>query len=332
LPRTLSESEILLRVDDLGVTYRAGKSDLPVARNLSFEIYPGEVVGLLGESGSGKTTTALGLLKLLPMSAALKGHARFRGVELMEASEATLQRIRGAQISFVPQEPLLSLNPVIRVIDQVSAVVRAHTRLTGGECRQKARAVLEQVGLDTERLHRSYPHQLSGGQRQRVLIAQAIVCRPSLVIADEPTGSLDAESEQAILVLLRSLVDQLGASLMLITHDPRILAAIADRVMVMYAGKIVESGRRAEVLEAPLHPYTRGLLQCVLDKPEGGGKPRDRHLPAIEGGLPDFGEIPPGCPFEPRCHDRLPCCREAEPAAVLSGSQQIACFLYGRRQ
>jgi peptide/nickel transport system ATP-binding protein len=332
LPRTLSESEILLRVDDLAVTYRAGKSHLPVARNLSFEIHAGEAVGLLGESGSGKTTTALALLSLLPTSAVSKGSARFRGVELMEASEATLQKIRGARISFVPQEPLLSLNPVIRAIDQVSAVLRAHTCLTHRECRHRARAALEQAGLDTERLHRSYPHQLSGGQRQRVLIAQAIVCRPSLVIADEPTGSLDEESEQAILALLRSLVDQLGASLLLITHDPRILAAVADRVMVMYAGRIVESGPKAEVLETPLHPYTRGLLQCIPDTPEAGRKPGDRHVPAIEGSLPDFNSLPPGCPFEPRCQDKLPCCREAVPAAVVSGSQQIACFLYGRPQ
>jgi len=319
-------------VDDLSVTYRAGETYLPVARNLSFAIHPGEVVGLLGESGSGKTTTALALLRLLPKSAALKGRARFRGVELMEASEATLQKIRGAQISFVPQEPLLSLNPVIRVIHQVSAVVRAHTRLTGRQCRDKAGAALEQVGLASERLHRSYPHQLSGGQRQRVLIAQAIVSRPSLVIADEPTGSLDRESEQAILALLRSLVDQLGASLLLITHDPSILAAVADRVMVMYAGRIVESGPQAEVLEAPLHPYTRGLLECLLDTAQAGRTPDDRHVRAIEGSLPDFSSLPPGCAFEPRCQDRLPCCREADPVTVLSGAQQIACFLYGLPQ
>jgi oligopeptide/dipeptide ABC transporter ATP-binding protein len=284
---------------------------------------------LLGESGGGKTTAILAMLGLLPPGSVLEGSFRFRGLELIGAPEETLRGIRGASISYIPQEPLLSLNPVIRVIDQVALVVRAHERLSAVECRLRARVALEQTGLDGSHLHNSYAHQLSGGQRQRVVIAQAIVNHPSLVIADEPTGSLDAPSAREILSLLLGFVRQMGASLLLITHDPSVAGYIADRVMVMYAGRIVEEGPTSQILRSPLHPYTRGLLRCVLDPPKANASSRDRRVTAIQGSPPDFRQLPSGCAFHPRCPDRMLSCAEAEPAAVWSGSRQVSCLLYG---
>ncbi len=285
---------------------------------------------MLGESGCGKTTAVLAMLGLMPATATVEGSVRLRGSELIGAPEERLKRIRGAQISFIPQEPLLSLNPVIRAIDQVVRVIRAHQRLGVVQCREQARAALEQAGLGGSQLQSAYPHQLSGGQRQRVLVAQAIVCRPSLVIADEPTGSLDAVSAQEILSLLHGLVRQLGTSLLLITHDPCVLASIADRAAVMYSGHIVEEGPTADVLCSPLHPYTRGLLNCLLDPPQSSVGRSDRHVAAISGTPPDFHQLPRGCTFEPRCPDRMRECSEAEPVMITSGSHQVRCLLYGQ--
>lgn len=316
-------------MEGLTAAYPFKERHVSVVRELSLTIRPGEVVGLLGESGCGKTTATLAMLGLLPPEAVVEGSVRFRGLELGGASEQILQGIRGAQISFILQEPSSSLNPVIRVIDQVAHVVRAHQRCGSTECRNRARAALQQAGLDTGASHAAYPHQLSGGQRQRVLIAQAIVCRPSLVIADEPTGSLDAVSAREILSLLHGVVRQSGTSLLLITHDPCVLASIADRALVMYAGRIVEEGPANHVLHFPMHPYTRGLLRCLLQPPNGHAGARDRHVPAIQGAPPDFQQLPHGCTFQPRCTDRLARCQEAEPLDVSSGSRRVSCFLYG---
>ena len=258
-----SNPDALLRVQNLNAAYAAGSGHLRVVRDWSWSLARGEVGGILGESGAGKTTSALAILGLLPRGAVVSGSAWFQGVELIGATESRLQKIRGAQISLIQQEPLLSLNPVIRGIDQVKEVLRAHGGAAAAERKQRARSALQRAGLIDESLHHAYPHQLSGGQRQRVAIAQAIVCGPSLVIADEPTGALDAVSTLEILQLLRNLVHELNASLILITHDPRLIAAIANRVLVVCAGSIVESGPAREVLARPLHPYTQALLRCL---------------------------------------------------------------------
>ena len=258
-----SSPGVLLHIQNLSAAYAAESGHLRVVRDWSMSLARGEVAGILGESGSGKTTSALAILGLLPRGAAVSGSVCFQGVELIGATESTLQKIRGAQISLIQQEPLLSLNPVIRVIDQVAEVLRAHGMARAAERKQRARSALQRVGLADESLHNAYPHQLSGGQRQRVAIAQAIVCGPSLVIADEPTGALDAVSTLEILQLLRSLVRELNASLILITHDPRLAAAIADRILIVNAGSIVETGPAREVLARPLHPYTQALLRCL---------------------------------------------------------------------
>ncbi len=304
----------LLQTDRLTVSFRLDRGDMSVLRNINFSIQRGEIVGLLGESGCGKTTAALSILGLQPSDAIVRGSVRFLGRELVGAPEQVLNEVRGAKISLVWQEPSLSLNPVLRVVDQVEQVLRAHQQQSAAERRDRARAALEDVGLDNERLQTSYPHQLSGGQRQRVLIAQATVCGPSLIIADEPTGSLDTVSANAILGLLRDLVRRLNASLLLITHDPRLLAAVADRIVIMYAGSIVESGPAAEVLQTPSHPYAKALLSYT----------------AIEGVSPDFRALPLGCTFSPRCKQRIPACTEAEPLLAAVGSREVRCILHAR--
>ena len=259
----------LLHIQSLSAAYRVEGGYLPAVRNWNLLLGRGEVLGLLGESGCGKTTAALALMGLLPASAQVSGSVRFQGMELIGAGEAELEKIRGAQISFIPQEPLLSLNPVIRVVDQVAEVLRAHRRLSAAEYQDRARIALEHAGLKARDLQQAYPHQLSGGQRQRVLIAQAIVCGPALVIADEPTSALDPVSTREIVTLLLSLVRGLNASLVLITHDPRILSATADRVIVMHDGTIVEAGPAQEVLRSVRSPI-RGL-PVPADKPTDAG-------------------------------------------------------------
>ncbi len=266
-----SSPGVLLHIQNLSAAYAAESGLLRVVRDWSMSLARGEVAGILGESGSGKTTSALAILGLLPRGAAVNGSVCFQGVELIGATESTLQKIRGAQISLIQQEPSLSLNPVIRVIDQVAEVLRAHGMTRAAERKQRAGSALQRVGLADESLHNAYPHQLSGGQRQRVSIAQAIVCGPSLVIADEPTGALDAVSTLEILQLLRSLVRELNASLILITHDPRLAAAIADRILIVNAGSIVETGPAREVLARPVHPYTQALLRCLRGPLQGPG-------------------------------------------------------------
>jgi oligopeptide/dipeptide ABC transporter ATP-binding protein len=319
----------LLSVEKLNAAYSTEGGCPPVVRQWSMSIARGQVVGILGESGCGKTTSALALLSLLPGGATVSGSAKFKDIELIGANEPTLQRIRGAQISLIPQEPLLSLNPVIRVSDQVLEVLRAHSQLPASERRQRARNALEQAGLPEEALQNAYPHQLSGGQRQRVLIAQAIVCGPSLVIADEPTGSLDAASALEILQLLHHLVRQLNASLILITHDPRLASVIADRVLIMYAGSVIEAGPARDVLTSPLHPYTQALLGCLRDPGLNASATGDRHVTAIAGAPPDFRSLPVGCAFAPRCQRRMDSCLQIDPPLSAVGSRDVRCLLYG---
>ncbi|HEX5227468.1 MAG TPA: ATP-binding cassette domain-containing protein [Bryobacteraceae bacterium] len=236
-----SNEEPVLAVEQLSVTYRNAGGDVPVLRNWCLRIAPGEAVGVMGPSGAGKTTFALALLGLLPPSAVVQGSACFEGVELIGAPEPTLQRIRGARIALIHQEPGLSLSPVMRAVDQVAEVLRAHGFQRGGEAKKQARSALEQAGLADETLQNAYPHQLSGGQRQRVVIAQAIVCRPSLLIADEPTSALDAVATVETLELLRGIVRSLNAALILISHDPHVLSFATDRVLMIQAGSITEA-------------------------------------------------------------------------------------------
>lgn len=251
----------LLDIEDLTVTYRlSDKGRVRALDHVSFALAPGEAVGILGESGCGKSTLARTILGLLPRGADVSGAIRFRGSELVGLDEAGLQRIRGAEMALIPQEPALALSPVLRAGEQLADVLRAHTDMSRRQCRWQARTLLTQVGLlDAAHIADSYPHQLSGGQRQRVVIAQAIACRPMLLIADEPTTSLDTITQAEILKLLSQLRRQHGMALIAISHDAAVLAELVDRLVVMRAGRIIEDGTVDQVLTSPASEYTRGL-------------------------------------------------------------------------
>ncbi len=332
MPNSLSfsPSEPLLRVRDLAVRFAAGDgSAVTVVEDASFDLAAGEVVGILGESGSGKTTLALALLGLLPPGGrTIRGQVVLeeRG-DLLRIGERRLAAIRGDEISMVFQEPGLSLSPCLRAGAQVADVVRAHRRWSRRRCRRRALTLLEQVGFERPvEIYDAYPHQLSGGQRQRVVIAQALSCEPRVLIADEPTAALDATTQARIVALLRRLKERLGLALVFISHDAALLASLADRLLVMYAGQIVEVGSREQVCREPAHPYARELLRCapgpVRAEP---GTP----LPVIPGAAPDPARWPSGCRFEPRCEDRLPECRRRQPPMLApAADRSVRCLKY----
>jgi oligopeptide/dipeptide ABC transporter ATP-binding protein len=286
---------------------------LPAVREVSFSLAQGEALGLVGESGSGKSVSSLAILRLLPPQARMRGQVLFEGRDLLSLSENEMREVRGAGISMIFQEPMTALNPVMRVGDQVAEAIAAHGRVEKGEAWRRAVQALAEVAIpDPERRARDYPHQLSGGQRQRVMIAMAIVNRPKLLIADEPTTALDVTIQAQILELLKDLRERLGLAMLFISHDLAVVSQVAARVAVMYAGTIVEMGRSAEVFSAAAHPYTRGLLQAVPTLQSERGKP----LRTIEGTVPALTAQPPGCAFEPRCDLRMPKCSEALPPLV----------------
>jgi oligopeptide/dipeptide ABC transporter ATP-binding protein len=320
----------LLEVRDLAVEYRPPRG-APVAavRGVSLDVDAGEAVGLLGESGCGKTTLLLAILGLLPDSArVVAGSIRFRGEELLALSGSELRRVRGAKLSIVFQDPDLALNPVRRVGSQIAEVVRAHRDQSARRCREDALDTLAEVGFDEPvRIYHAYPHELSGGQRQRVVIAQALACRPSLLVADEPTASLDSTTQAELRALLAHLQARFDLGMLVASHDLRALAALAGRVLVMYAGALVEAGTPAQVFGDPLHPYTRGLSRA-FPRPAAAGAPR--RIEAIPGAPPDAARLPPGCAFEPRCADRVRSCAERPPTEVEpSPGRRVRCVLHG---
>jgi oligopeptide/dipeptide ABC transporter ATP-binding protein len=295
---------------------------------LDLDIFKGEITGILGESGSGKSTLAATLVRLVPPRAECSGSLLFDGNNLLAAGESEVRRIRGAKVALIPQDPAISLNPVIRVGDQISEVLRAHFRFTRKERKLRVEGALAEVGFDdAERIAGSYPHQLSGGQRQRIVIAQAIACRPSLIVADEPTSKLDSQLQDQIIDLLRDIVRRHATALLLITHDPTILAGLADRIVVMYAGRIVEQGPAEDILRRPLHPYTHALVRLANTQVDRTRIPR---LPFIPGEIPDPTQIQPGCRFEPRCSERMDVCAVRDPQAFSAESSRlVSCFKYG---
>ena len=257
----LGTADAVLLVQNLTVRFRAPSVEVVAVDNASFNVSPGDVVGVLGGSGSGKTTLGSAIVGLLPPGGSVTGGSvRFAGQELIGLSDRKLQAIRGADISTVFQEPRIALNPVLRVGVQVAEVIRAHHAWNSSKCRDEALAILTEVRLDAEKIYAAFPHELSGGQCQRVAIAQALACRPQLVIADEPTSSLDTTVQADILALLSELRERHHIAFLLITHNPAILAKFADRILIMQSGKIVEQGEAADVLDRPSHPYTKMLL------------------------------------------------------------------------
>jgi oligopeptide/dipeptide ABC transporter ATP-binding protein len=286
-------------------------------RDLSLSIAPGEVLGLVGESGSGKSITSLAIMRLLPPQARVSGEILFSedGVarNLITLDDDTMRRLRGSRIAMIFQEPMTALNPVMRVGDQIAEAVGAHNALSKKEAWQRAVDAMNDVAIpDAARRARDYPHQLSGGMRQRIMIAMAIVNRPQLLIADEPTTALDVTIQAQILDLLAELRTKFGLAMLFISHDLAVVSQIADRVAVMYSGSLVELGARGDIFRAPAHPYTRGLLHAVPDLKTDRARP----LQTIEGTVPALHAMPPGCSFEPRCEFRVPECARDLPALV----------------
>jgi peptide/nickel transport system ATP-binding protein len=300
---------------------------LPAVRDLSFSIDSGEVLGLVGESGSGKSITSLAIMRLLPGQARVSGDIFFAdngaARNLAALSDDSMRQLRGSQIAMIFQEPMTALNPVMRVGDQIAEAVRAHGSRSRGEAGKLAVQAMVDVAIpEPDRRARDYPHQLSGGMRQRIMIAMAIVNRPQLLIADEPTTALDVTIQAQILELLDDLRAKFGLAMLFISHDLAVVSQVADRVAVMYAGNLVELGTRQEIFQAPAHPYTRGLLKAVPDlKTE-----RNRPLQTIEGTVPPLHAMPAGCAFEPRCGFRVPACARALPPLVeVSPEHQARC-------
>ncbi len=301
----------LLTVRNLTIDFPAGNAWNSAVRDLSFCIDSGETLGLVGESGSGKSLTSLAILRLLPPQARLSGDIAFDKHSLLSLSPDELRQVRGSAISMIFQEPMTALNPVLRVGDQVAEAVLAHAPKTRKSVAwQRAVASLQEVGIvDPEKRARDYPHQLSGGMRQRVMIAMAIVNRPRLLIADEPTTALDVTIQAQILELLNELRRRHGLAMLFISHDLAVVSQISDRVAVMYAGQVVETGTAAEVFRTPTHPYTRGLMNSLPTLRTDRAQP----LRTIEGTVPSFAALPKGCGFEPRCRWREPECSHLLP-------------------
>lgn len=323
----------LLRVSGLTVWYSDGTHVCSSAIvDMSFELQKGEILGVVGESGAGKSTLLASILNLLPPGGTIrKGSIWFAGQNILDMTPRELDSIRGRHIALINQEPSVALHPTKRVRDQVAEVLAAHTSGSKKMRGEKVHQVLTDLFLeDIERIGSAYPHQLSGGQRQRVLIAMALVCEPSLILADEPTASVDCATQREILSLFGELRHKFNTAVILITHNPMLLAGLADRVLVLYAGRLAEVGPVEDVLRTPRHPYTRALLRCALPPVDlSTDLNRKVKLYAIPGESPRTGSFLQGCQFEPRCSERSEGCRRREPIPVLvNDNHAVSCFKY----
>ena len=315
----------LLEVDDLSVSFRTDDGPVQAVDQVSFGVAEREVVALVGESGCGKSVTAMSVTRLLPSNASVTGRVLFGGADLLRMPIGELRRVRGKEIAYVFQEPMTALNPSFTVGFQVQETLRHHEGMSRSDARQRAVELLDLVGIPAaERRMNEYSHQMSGGMRQRVMIAMAIACGPRLLIADEPTTALDVTVQAAILDVLRTLRERLGMALVLITHDLGVVADVADRVVVMYAGRKVEEAPVLDLFRAPQHPYTIGLLGA-LPVPVKGRMPE--RLREIRGIVPSLGAPLPSCAFAPRCPRASAECRErVPPLEPLAPSHLAACF------
>ena len=318
---------MLLDIRNLRVEFPGSPRPVAAVRDVSFGVPRGGVLGLVGESGSGKSVTSLAIMQLLPPVASVSGEIRFeidkQERNLLGLNAEEMRTLRGSPVSMIFQEPMTALNPVMRVGDQIAEAVQAHNKVSKKEARDRAVEALNEVAIqDAPRRAFDYPHQLSGGMRQRVMIAMAIVNRPELLIADEPTTALDVTVQAQILDLLAHLREKFGLAMLFISHDLAVVSHVADQVAVMYAGSIVELGSRVEIFRAPAHPYTRGLLKAAPTLASNRQKP----LHTIEGTVPPLSALPPGCPFEPRCNLRVEdCSRELPPLLEVSHGHWARC-------
>jgi peptide/nickel transport system ATP-binding protein len=315
----------LLEVADLSVRFDTDSGTVHAVDKMSFTLAEREVLGIVGESGCGKSVTAMSLLRLLPETASISGRATFDGNDLLGASSRRLRRIRGNEIGFVFQEPMTSLNPVFTVGRQITETLRTHRGLSRPAARKRAIELLDLVHIPApERRVREYPHQLSGGMRQRVMIAMAVSCDPKILIADEPTTALDVTIQAGILDLMRELRERLGTAIILITHNLGVVADIADRVVVMYAGRKAEEAPVHELFARPQHPYTIGLLGAI---PLPGAASKQDRLQEIPGRVPALAELPDHCAFAPRCPRADDLTRsEVPPLRAVGPGHHVACF------
>jgi oligopeptide/dipeptide ABC transporter ATP-binding protein len=322
------EPEILVDIKGLETTFETGQGVVRAVDGVDLVVHRGEVVCLVGESGSGKSVTGLSLMRLIEPPGEIKaGRMTFAGRDLLALPESEMNDLRGRELAMIFQEPMTALNPSRRVGDQIAEVVRIHSNAPRREGMQRAVELLERVGVqDATARVRAYPHQLSGGQRQRVMIAIACACRPSLIVSDEPTTALDVTIQAQVLDLLLEMQAELGSAMLFITHDLGVVAEIADRVVVLYAGQVVEEANVEQLFRAPGHPYTAALLASVPDV--DATRIRERRLSAIAGTVPSPSEVDSGCRFRSRCpHAHERCC-EPPPVVALSSSQQARCWLH----
>lgn len=320
-------TEPLLAVEELQTYFFTGATIVKAVDGVSFQVYPGEILGLVGESGSGKSVTGRSILRLVDKSGRIVGgRIRLNGTDLLKLNERDMRRIRGAQIAAVPQDPLSSLNPAFKIKDQITDVLRLHRGLKGQAARQVALDLLAGVGIpDPEHILEKYPHQLSGGMRQRVMITIAFSCQPALIIADEPTSALDVTTQAQIVKLLFDLQTQTGVALILITHDLGLVSKVCDRVVIMYAGRVMEQAPVKALFQRPANPYTRALVRAI---PNLGT--RQEMLYSIPGSIADLPQDHDRCPFSPRCQEKLSLCEEKGfPPSVAAGPQHLsACWLH----
>ena len=327
---TSNSGRPLLEINNLRTSFFGQDEEVRAVDNVSFYLETGETLGLVGESGCGKSVTALSILRLIqePQGKILGGEVWLDGVNLLTLPNEEMEAVRGAQIGMIFQEPMTSLNPVLSIGRQLTETLEIHLELDKQAALNRASELLQMVGIpDHESRLLDYPHQLSGGQRQRVMIAMALSCNPKLIIADEATTALDVTIQAQILELLTNLTDELGTALIIITHNLGVVARHADRVNVMYAGKIRETGRADEIYDTPRHPYTAGLLDSVprLDRPKG------TRLQSIEGEIPDLTNLPTGCAYHPRCPFVVDKCTVDDPQLEKVGeTQATSCWEWQR--
>lgn len=320
--------DALLEVKGLKTHFFITEGVLPAVDGVDFSVNAGETLGIVGESGCGKSVTALSMMRLVasPPGRYVSGQVLLEGTDLLGIPESEMRDLRGKSISMVFQDPMTSFNPVYTIGHQIAEAVTAHETVTTAEALSRAERLLTLVGMpDPALCVREYPHQMSGGMRQRAMIAMALACNPKVLIADEPTTALDVTIQAQILELLKRIKQEMGMSIILISHDLGVIAEMADRVVVMYAGKVAEEAQVAALFADPWHPYTRGLMSCIprLDLV------RDR-LPAIEGTVPNPIDFPPGCRFKPRCNQAEDICRTCEPPMINVGGHRVACHVAER--